>query len=105
MNSAHHTTQKHPAHDARSQKAHKPHATPPPPVNTPEERRKFLVLVILGCMIVILIWIATLPLNLRSSGPTAPGPTTLFGVIGQQLGAVSRIGDLFSAVSKAKQSQ
>lgn len=85
----------------------KPHTrtkAPPPPVNTPEERRKFLILVVLGCVIVVLLWIATLPFNLRNTGPTAPGPTTVFGVIGQQLGALSRVGDLFHAVSQAKES-
>jgi len=78
---------------------------PPPAINTPEERRKFAILVGLGFIVVVLIWIATLPLNMQQSGPSAPGPTTVFGAITQQLGATSRIGDMFRDVKEANTSQ
>lgn len=87
-------------------KASVPHTKAPPPVvNTPEERKKFVILVGLAFIVVALIWIATLPINFKQTGPTAPGPTTVFGVITEKLGAVSRIGDMFHQVKEANQSQ
>lgn len=77
----------------------------PPPVNTPEERKKFVVLVGLAFVVVVLIWIATLPLNFKQNGPSAPGPTTVFGAITEKLGSLSRIGSIFKNVKEANQSQ
>ena len=97
------TTASHKKTSAEHTKPKHSTKAPPPQVNTPEERRKFFILVVLACVVVVLLWIATLPVNFNNEGATTPGPTTFFGRITEPLGAVSRIGDLFKTVSKAKQ--
>lgn len=59
----------------------------PKPSATPHERRKFVVLVVLGCIVVFLIWIWTLPFNFRRVEEGPAGPRQFFNVLGNQVSA------------------
>lgn len=59
----------------------------PKPSATPHERRKFAVLVVLGCIVVFLIWIWTLPFNFRRVEEGPAGPRQFFNVLGNQVSA------------------
>lgn len=59
----------------------------PTPSTTPHERRKFAVLVVLGCIVVVLIWIWTLPFNFRKVENGPAGPRQFFNVLGDQVSA------------------
>ncbi|MCW1929853.1 MAG: hypothetical protein KIH62_000890 [Candidatus Kerfeldbacteria bacterium] len=51
---------------------------------TPQERRKFWILVGLSGVLIVLFWVATLPLSSDSNNGPA-GPATFFQKIGQQI--------------------
>lgn len=62
----------------------RPLSPTPPTSATPQERRKFWMLVGLGGVVIVLFWFALLPMSLRQSGPEAAGPRTFFQKIGEQ---------------------
>ena len=62
----------------------------PQPSATPHERRKFVVLVCFGFVVVLLIWIWTLPFNFRKSEDGPAGPRQFFNVLGDQVGTTLR---------------
>lgn len=57
---------------------------PPTPTMTEKDRRKFVLLVILGGIVVVLFWIALLPLTLRTEKGVA-GPSDVFNTIKEEL--------------------
>lgn len=51
---------------------------------TPQDRRKLFVLSVLAGIVIILFWIATLPMNFKENGD-GPGPIQFFTRISEQL--------------------
>ncbi len=62
----------------------------PQPTATPRERRKFVVLVSLGFVVVLLIWIWTLPFNFRKPEEGPAGPRQFFNMLGDQVSTTLR---------------
>lgn len=49
------------------------------------DEKKFVVLVILASVLILLLWIATLPFNFHSRGDGAAGPQNVLQFIGEQI--------------------
>jgi hypothetical protein len=48
---------------------------------SPQDRRRFVTLGVLAVVVILLFWVATLPLNLRSGAGQFSGPNELLTVI------------------------
>lgn len=67
------------------------------------ERRKFVVLIVLGMIVIILLWVATLPLTLRVDDAAPLGSIT--GRVGAELDSIRSLGNYFSTVKDAQSGQ
>lgn len=61
----------------------------PPPELTARDKRRFFVLTSLAGIIVILLWIATIPLNFKKQENVTAGPQAIMQLIGQDIDAGS----------------
>lgn len=59
----------------------------PPPELTARDKRRFFILATLGCLIVILLWVATIPLNFRKRENTTAGPQAIMQLISDDISA------------------
>lgn len=90
--------------NSASPQSKKPEEVPTPSA-TPEERRKFAVLVVLAAIIIFLLWIATLPFALGSNENKTAGPRELFGIIGSQVSEGARIKEFYTTFEEQIQEE
>lgn len=67
------------------------------------DRKKFAVLVILAAVLILLLWIATLPLNFHSRDGGAAGPQNVLQFLGNQFStSKDAIGSASDTISNAE---
>lgn len=75
-----------------------------PPVSaTPGARRKMVVIGVCAGVLLLLLWVATLPLNFHKEDKEAAGPRTFFSVIAESLSQTTKAVDMVKTTTDAMQ--
>lgn len=73
------------------------------PVGAERDQKRFAVLVVLATVLILLLWVATIPINYGSGDNEVAGPVTFFQKIGQQLNITSKaVGGAAKAITNAE---